>query len=72
MEAPATEKFRQICDLQGFFLINGGFFLVADVPYMGQKLGVNEKCWEEPSDAEPTAQEVLTALNTIISGLQLS
>ena len=64
MEAGAT-KYRQICDLQGFFLINGGF-LVNDVPDISERIGLQDRCWEDPADPEPTTQEVLTALDAMI------
>ena len=62
MEAPPT-KYRQICDLQGFFLNQGGF-LVNDVPYILENASLTGECW----DGEPTTQEVLTALDTMIAG----
>ena len=58
---PAAKEYRQICDLQGFFLVNGGF-LVADVP-MIKNTTANEGCWDD----EPTAQQVLDALNDMIT-----
>ena len=67
--ASNRKVYRQTCYLQGFFLINRGFFS-SRCSLHRQKLGINERCWEEPSDPEPTTQEVLTALNTLISGLQ--
>ena len=63
IEPPGTPKYRQICDLQGFFLKAGGF-LVADVPEINPKLGIDGRCWES------TTLEVLCALNTMIAELQ--
>ena len=70
MEADGT-KYRQICDLQGFFLLNGGF-LVIDVHDIRQNLGPLDKCWEDPAAdyPEPTTQEVLTALEDMISAFK--
>lgn len=70
--SPETPKYRQICDLQGFFLKAGGF-LGADVPEIGEDLGIDGRCWtqDDPNEApEPTILEVLCALNTMIGELQ--
>ena len=64
MEAPAT-KYRQICDLQGFFLLNGGF-LVNDVPDILEHMKLTGACWP----GEPTTQEVLTALADMIEAFK--
>ena len=53
-------RYRQICDLQGFFLVNGGF-IVADTPQIKTKMGPKEPCWE----GEPTTEQVFTALMTL-------
>ncbi|XP_078367375.1 uncharacterized protein LOC144651305 [Oculina patagonica] len=58
-------EYRQICDLQGFFLNDGGF-LVADVPYIAGHIGLESECWP----GEPTTQEVLDGLEYIISYLR--
>lgn len=58
---PAKNKYRQICDLQGFFLVKGGF-LVADVPAI-ENISFSNPCWP----GEPTTQKVLDALNEMIS-----
>ena len=58
---PVAKAYRQICDLQGFFLVNGGY-LVADVP-MIKNTTADEGCWP----GEPTAQQVLDALNEMIT-----
>lgn len=63
---PVAKAYRQICDLQGFFLVNGGF-LVADVP-MIKNTTANEGCWSD----EPTAQQVLDALNEMITAFSSS
>ena len=55
-------KYRQICDLQGFFLATGGF-LVADVPDVLEETTINGECY----DGEPTTKEVLDALDRMIS-----
>ena len=57
----ATEnKYRQICDLQGFFVVKGGFLVmgISDI----RNRGINEGCW--PGD--PTTQQVLDAWNEMI------
>ena len=58
---PNKNKYRQICDLQGFFLIKGGF-LVADVPAI-ENVSISDPCWP----GEPTTKKVLDALNEMIS-----
>lgn len=55
-------EYRQICDLQGFFLATGGF-LVADVPDVLEETTIDGKCY----DGEPTTKEVLDALDRMIS-----
>ena len=62
-------KYRQICDFQGFFLKTGGF-LINDVPDIGEDLGLGDRCWEDPTDPEPTTQEYITALDAMIAGFQ--
>ena len=65
MEPTSTGgTYRQICDLQGFFLISGGF-LVADTPEIKTDIGLKDICY----DGEPTTQQVLDGLNEIIKGL---
>lgn len=59
---PTMNKYRQICDLQGFFLAAGGF-LVADVPDVLEETTIDGKCYE----GEPTTKEVLNALDQMIS-----
>ena len=61
---PGQNAYRQICDLQGFFLQSGGF-LVADVPAIEENIGINGMCY----DGEPTTQQVLSALNSMIMAL---
>ena len=61
--------YRQICDFQGFFLRTGGF-LVNDVPDIGEDVGPGDRCWEDPTDPEPTTQEYITALDAMIAGFQ--
>ena len=58
---PNENKYRQICDLQGFFLVEGGF-LVADVPAI-ENVSISDPCWT----GEPTTKKVLDALNEMIS-----
>ena len=58
---PGKHKFRQICDLQGFFVVDGGF-LVGDIPYITGEINETDTCY----DGEPTTEEVLTALETMI------
>ena len=58
---PGKHKFRQICDLQGFFFVDGGF-LVGDIPYITGEINETDTCY----DGEPTTEEVLTALETMI------
>ena len=59
---PTMNKYRQICDLQGFFLAAGGF-LVADVPDVIEETTIDGECYE----GEPTTKEVLDALDQMIS-----
>jgi len=59
---PTKNEYRQICDLQGFFLAKGGF-LVADVPDVLEETTIDGKCY----DGEPTTKEVLDALDQMIS-----
>ena len=56
------DEYRQICDLQGFFLVQGGF-LVADVPDIRDPTDLKARCWK----GEPTTEEVLDALKEMIS-----
>jgi len=62
----AENKYRQICDLQGFFLVKGGFLLmgVSDI----RNTGINEGCW--PGD--PTTQQVLDGFNEMITAFKKS
>lgn len=62
MENPKGNKYRQICDLQGFFLVNGGF-LINDVPYILKDASIDGVCWND----EPTTKQVLDALDEMIS-----
>ena len=65
MEPTSTGgTYRQICDLQGFFLISG-HFLVADTPEIKTDIGLKHIRY----DGEPTTQQVLDGLNEIIKGL---
>lgn len=66
MVDPDKNKYRQICDLQGFFLVKGGF-LVADVPAI-QNISISDPCWSD----EPTTKNVLDALNEMISEFSLA
>ncbi|XP_078368282.1 uncharacterized protein LOC144652130 [Oculina patagonica] len=68
MEGKAP-NYRQICDLQGFFLKNGGF-KVTDVPCTAENIGLDDRCWDDSKEHEPTTQEVLDTLDLLISGLQ--
>ena len=81
---PTANKYRQICDLQGFFLVNGGF-VVNDISYIRDGLdesregiGKNERCWNEPHldptvvDREPSTAEVLSALDKMITAFSAS
>lgn len=62
---PCNDMYRQICDLQGFFLQSGGF-IVADVPSV-EELGLDGVCFA----GEPTTAQVLAALNTMIEAFSL-
>ena len=65
MEPTSTGgTYKKICDLQGFFLISGGF-LVADTPEIKKDIGLEDICY----DGEPTTQEVLEGLTELIKGL---
>ena len=59
---PTKNEYRQICDLQGFFLATGGF-LVADVPDVLEETTIDGECY----DGEPTTKEVLDSLDEMIS-----
>ena len=61
----ADSKYRQICDLQGFFLKDGGF-KVSDVPDIVEKLGLDKPCWP----GEPTTEEVLDDLTKMIDAFE--
>lgn len=61
---PNENQYRQICDLQGFFLQSGGF-LVSDVPVIDMTIGINGMCYP----GEPTTEQVLTALEQMINAL---
>ncbi|CAB3987514.1 Hypothetical predicted protein [Paramuricea clavata] len=63
--SPAQDNYKQICDLQGFFLKNGGF-RVNDVPNIQDDLRKNESCPADPGEQEPTTAAVLDALDTMI------
>lgn len=67
MTVNVTEnKYRQVCDLQGFFLVQGGF-LVADVPEILEETTIDGICW----DGEPSTKDVLDALDKMISAFGL-
>ena len=63
---PAVQNgnYNQICDLQGFFLKDGGF-LVADTPQIQKDITLDTFCWEGVN----TTAEVLTGLNRMITEL---
>ena len=63
----ADGTYRQICDLQGFFLKDGGF-KVSDVPYIAKNLGLDEPCWT--GTGEPTTKQVLDALTKMIDAFE--
>ena len=56
----SRDKYRQICDLQGFFLKKGGF-LINDIPSIDD-VKYEEPCWE----GEPKTKEVLAAIDDMI------
>lgn len=62
MENPNENQYRQICDLQGFFMVSGGF-LVNDVPDILTGAGLDGVCWND----EPTTEQVIKALDDMIS-----
>ena len=64
---PCNNHYRQICELQGFFLQSGGF-LVADIPVVKDFLGLVGICFH----GEPTTSQVLEALDTMIKQFNLS
>ena len=55
----------QVCDLQGFFLKQGGF-KVSDVPEIKKNIGWTERCFDD----EPTTEEVLNALQQMIDAFK--
>ena len=65
MEYPPETRFRQICDLQGFFHKTGGF-QVNDPDGVKEKMKPDERCW---SDDDPMTREVLNALDKLIKEL---
>lgn len=62
---PAQDNYTQICDLQGFFLKNGGF-RVNDVPNIEKDLSLNKSCPADSGEQEPNTTAVLDALDTMI------
>ena len=63
---PSKDEYRQICDLQGFFLATGGF-LVGDIPSVNNNITLNGTCW----DGEPTTKEVIVALDDMIKAFNI-
>ena len=63
---PSEDEYRQICDLQGFFLATGGF-LVGDIPSVNNNITLNGTCW----DGEPTTKEVIVALDDMIKAFNI-
>ncbi|CAB4025647.1 Hypothetical predicted protein [Paramuricea clavata] len=57
-------NYKQICDLQGFFLIDGGF-LINDTPEINENIATKGVCW----DGEPTTEQVLSGLKNMIDAL---
>ena len=53
---PKKDKYLQICDLQGFFIVDGGF-LVGDTPEITSEIKITDVC----CDDDPTTEEELTA-----------
>ena len=64
---PSPSSYKQICDLQGFFLKKGGF-LINDTPVIDEKITKDGQCWP----GEPTTEKVLQALNEMINELNKS
>lgn len=62
---PEKDHYRQICNLQGYFMRNGGF-QVADTPKIMDRIGLERWCYE----GEPTTEQVLKALQQIRKELQ--
>ena len=62
---PSQNVYRQICDLEGFFLQNGGF-IVIDAPAVAENIGIDGICY----DGDPTTQQVLSALNSMIMAFE--
>jgi hypothetical protein len=64
MQPSSPDNYKQICDLQGFFLKIGGF-LINDTPEINENIAKDGVCWPD----EPTTEQVLQGLNNIINGL---
>ena len=62
----SAPNYRQICVLQGFFLIEGGFLVADHVPAIPENMGITGICWV----GEPTTQEVINALDDMIEAFQ--
>jgi hypothetical protein len=58
-------NFRCICDLQGFYLLDGGF-LVGDTEGIKENLGIGGAC----DKGEPTIREFLQSLEYIINKIK--
>jgi hypothetical protein len=57
--------FRCICDLQGFYLLDGGF-LVGDTEGIKENLGIGDAC----DKGDPTIREFLQALEYMINKIK--
>ena len=62
---PDKNLYRQICDLEGFFLQGGGF-IVIDAPRDADNVTLDYVC----DEGDPTTQQVLSALNSMIMSFQ--
>lgn len=58
-------RFRCICDLQGFYLLDGGF-LVGDTEGIKENLGIGGAC----DKGDPTTREFLEALGYMINKIK--
>jgi hypothetical protein len=65
MQPSPDDSYKQICDLQGFFLKNGGF-LINDTPNINENISKDGSCWPD----EPTTADVLANLTLLIGGLE--
>lgn len=65
-EDPGEAVFRQICELQGFFLTDGGFLVNGPVEIF-LNIPICGRCWNNRYDPEPTTADVYFALRKMVA-----